>query len=200
MTKLSPVTILFILSIVSVALISFCNAHGSKSVVKDVRKPLKHKKMVLTHLTFYWHESFVAPNASAVIIAGVNSTDSAIRAFGTTYAYDNPLTIEPIVPTTASEVVGRAQGYYTTYPGDNEIALGVIMNVALKEEMFVDSILTFEGRILSGTGFVREVPVIGGSGVFRYATGYYQSEMLSADPITRQNIVKFDVYVNMLSK
>ncbi|KMZ60147.1 hypothetical protein ZOSMA_5G00070 [Zostera marina] len=200
MTKLFSVTILFILSIVSVALISFCDAQGGKSVLKDVRKPLKLQKTVLTHLTFYWHESFVGPNASAVIIAGVNSTDSAIRAFGTTYAYDNPLTIEPIVPTTTSEVVGRAQGYYTMYPSDDEIAIGVIMNVVLKEEMFADSILTFEGRILSGTGFVREVPVIGGSGVFRYATGYYQSQMLSADPITRQNVVMFDIYVNMLSK
>ncbi|KMZ60146.1 hypothetical protein ZOSMA_5G00060 [Zostera marina] len=177
-----------------------CSSKEGGSVLKDVGKSPKLPEPVLTHLKFYWHESFVGSDASAIIVAGPNSTNSAPREFGTTYVYSNPLTIEPIVPTTTTEVVGNAQGYYIIYPGDGEVTIGMIMNLVLKEEIFEDSILTFEGRILSGTNIVREVPVIGGTGVFRYATGYYQSQMISVDPKTGQNFVMFDIYVNMYSK
>ncbi|KMZ61267.1 hypothetical protein ZOSMA_53G00520 [Zostera marina] len=177
-----------------------CSSKEGRSVLKDVGKSPKLPEPVLTHLKFYWHESFVGSDASAIIVAGPNSTNSAPREFGTTYVYNNPLTIEPIVPTTTTEVVGNAQGYYIIYPGDGDVTMGVIMNLVLKEEIFKDSILTFEGRILSGTNIVREVPVIGGTGVFRYATGYYQSQMISVDSKTGQNIVMFDIYVNMYSE
>ncbi|KMZ60055.1 hypothetical protein ZOSMA_61G00280 [Zostera marina] len=146
----------------------------------------------------YWHESFIPPNASSIVIGGADLSQIDPRGFGTAYAFDCPLTIKPKVPTSPDDVIGNAQGYYILSARE-EVGLAVTMNMHFKGDSEKKNVLSFQGRVQS-SGNIREVPIIGGSGKFRGATGYYKSRMVSSDPKTHQNIVVFNVMMKIPSK
>ncbi|KMZ61263.1 hypothetical protein ZOSMA_53G00480 [Zostera marina] len=196
MVKFFSVTILLILSISSTTTISFCSAFERKSALKGVGKSTrKLLQPVEAHFQFYWHESFSGPDASSIIIAGANSTDSGDKEFGTTYAFDNPLTVDPIPPNSTSDVIGNMQGFYVL-TAKEKVALAVTLNLVLKDPVFKDSILSFQGRVDTDSK-MREVPIVGGTGVFRGATGYYVSQEVFSFP--HSNIILFDIYACIYS-
>ncbi|KMZ65758.1 hypothetical protein ZOSMA_30G00390 [Zostera marina] len=142
-----------------------------------------------TKISFYANDTYVGPNPSSVLIAGV---DSAFFEFGSTFAFDIPLFLE-FEPNTTTNAIGKAKGIYTVYTRD-DLSCSITMNLFLDE--YQDSVLTFLG-VLNITSPLREVPVVGGSGVFRGATGYFLSQVVFNDPITSNNIVKYDIDVNL---
>ena len=103
---------------------------------------------------------------------------------------DNALTVGP---ESNSKVVGRAEGLVAS-TSQTEFNLLVIMSFALTEGKYNGSTITFLGRSPIQQK-VREMPVIGGTGVFRFATGYIDSTTIFTDPQTRNNVVEFNVYV-----
>lgn len=80
---------------------------------------------------------------------------------------DNPLTLGPNL---SSKLVGRAQGFYAL-PSQEEVGLLMSMNFAFTEGKYNGGTITVLGRnpIFNK---VREMPVIEGSGLFRFARGY----------------------------
>ena len=68
------------------------------------------------------------------------------------------------------------------------------MNFAFMEAMYNGSTLTIVGR---NTVFseVREMPMVGGSGLFRFATGYCKLRTHRFDPKTGDAIVEYNVHV-----
>ncbi|KAL0909828.1 hypothetical protein M5K25_020728 [Dendrobium thyrsiflorum] len=80
---------------------------------------------------------------------------------------DDPLTEGPDMN---SQIVGRAQGMYAATAQD-EVGLLMAMNLAFTAGKFNGSVLSVLGRN-QPLHPVREMPIVGGSGLFRFARGY----------------------------
>ena len=102
---------------------------------------------------------------------------------------DDPLTVGP---EPSSRRVGRAQGMYAS-ASQSELGLMVTFNFVFTEGKYNGSTLSILGR---NTVFsaVREMPIVGGSGLFRFARGYVQARTVSFDLKTGDAVVEYNVY------
>ncbi|KAK9912320.1 hypothetical protein M0R45_036188 [Rubus argutus] len=150
------------------------------------RLGLKQEK--LSHFRLYWHDILSGKNPSAVQVVKppINST----TLFGFVYMIDNPLTEKPEL---SSKLLGRAQGFYAS-ASQEEFDLLVCMNFHFVQGKYNGSTITVLGRnpIFDK---VREMPVIGGSGLFRFARGYVEARTHTFTPSTKNAIVEYNVYV-----
>ena len=89
---------------------------------------------------------------------------------------DDPLTFD--VPRNAT-VVGQAQGMYVA-AAQGEIGFLMVMNFAFTTGKYNGSTITILGRNVVMSK-VREMPVVGGSGIFRFARGYVEARTKSFD-------------------
>lgn len=103
---------------------------------------------------------------------------------------DDTLTIGP---EPNSKLVGRAQGVYAQ-SSLNDDSLLMVFNFAFVEGKYNGSSLSVLGRN-SVMLPLREMPVIGGSGVFRFAYGYAQAKTYSYNVKTGDAVSEYDVYV-----
>lgn len=107
---------------------------------------------------------------------------------------DDPLTEGPEA---TSKLVGRAQGMYG-FADQRVSALIMVMNFYFVEGEFNGSTLSVLGRDAMSDS-VREMPVVGGTGAFRFAKGYVQAKTQTFDQKTGDAVVLFDVFVNHAS-
>ncbi|XP_028786377.1 dirigent protein 22 [Neltuma alba] len=152
------------------------------------RKVLGLKKQKLSHFRFYWHDilSGEKPTSVPVVTPPINST----TGFGLVNMIDNPLTLGPELNST---VVGRAQGFYAS-ASQSEIGLMMAMNFAFMEGKYNGSTITVLGRN-PVFNKVREMPVIGGSGLFRFARGYAEARTHWWSAASGDATVEYNVYV-----
>ncbi|KAL8122045.1 hypothetical protein AgCh_018686 [Apium graveolens] len=153
------------------------------------RKTLELGKEKISHFRVYWHDivSGRAPTSVSVVQPyDKNST----TAFGMIQMIDNPLTEGPDVK---SKLIGRAQGFYGSAAQEN-VSLLMSMNFAFCEGKYNGSTITVFGRN-EVFNKVREMPVIGGSGLFRFARGYVQASTHTFDLKTGDAVVMYNVYV-----
>lgn len=103
---------------------------------------------------------------------------------------DDPLT-EGLEP--GSKVVGRAQGMYAL-ASQHDSGLLMVMNFAFVEGRFNGSTLSILGRnqVLNP---VREMPIVGGSGLFRFARGYALAKTIRYNQKTGDAVVEYNVSV-----
>lgn len=142
-----------------------------------------------THLHFYLHDTLSGSNPSAVRVAGLHPNANSL-SFGDIVIFDDPLTKEPDLNST---LIGRAQGFYT-HVSKEDLTLMMVVNLVFFEKGFKGSTLAMMGRN-SVLQKVREFPIVGGSGVFRGATGWVLDQTYTADPRTGDGIFEFDVFV-----
>ncbi|KQK21208.1 dirigent protein 1 [Brachypodium distachyon] len=147
-----------------------------------------------THLHFFLHDMVSGSNPTAVqIIKGPASTSASAFpgiAFGDTTVVDDALT-ETSSPSSAA--VGRAQGYYMMSSQSGPVLM-MCVNLLFTTGAYNGSTLAVLGRddILETT---RELPVVGGTGKFRMASGYvlWKTSNSSGPDAT----IELDVYVAM---
>ncbi|KQJ89188.1 dirigent protein 22 [Brachypodium distachyon] len=142
-----------------------------------------------THLHFYFHDTVSGGSPSAVHVAG--PADMASRTmFGLVTVMDDPLTEGP---EPGSAAVGRAQGMYLA---SDQAQLGFLqaMNIVLQSGPYNGSSLAVLGRNCPLTD-VREMPIVGGTGVFRFARGYALARTHWLDFSTGDATVEYDIYV-----
>ena len=146
------------------------------------------RKEKLSHFRFYWHDIVSGSNPSSVMVVQPPSNSSSV--FGMVRMIDNPLTEGPEL---SSKLVGKAQGFYAS-AAQQEAGLMMAMNFAFLEGKYNGSTITVLGRnpVFSK---VREMPVIGGSGLFRFARGYVQLRTYKLNPNTGDAIVEYNAYV-----
>ncbi|XXG65169.1 hypothetical protein AAC387_Pa05g2940 [Persea americana] len=144
----------------------------------------------MSHLRFYWHDVLGGRNPTAVQVASAPMTNNSPTGFGMLMMIDDMLTEGP-KPT--SKLLGRAQGFYGS-ASQEIVGLIMAMNFAFMDGKYNGSTLTVLGRnaVLSD---VREMPVIGGSGLFRFARGYAHARTNWFDPKTGDAIVEYNVHV-----
>lgn len=104
---------------------------------------------------------------------------------------DDPLTVGPNV---TFKLVGRAQGIYVS-ASLNELELLMVLNYVFIEGKYNESTLSILGRN-AALSEIREMSIVGGSGLFRYACGYARAKTHKFDFNTGDDVVEYNVYVS----
>ncbi|KAI5002110.1 hypothetical protein ZWY2020_026760 [Hordeum vulgare] len=89
--------------------------------------------------------------------------------------------------------MGRAQGTYIA-AGKDQLALLMLMNFVFTAGEYNGSSVAIMGRNAVFTE-VREMAVVGGTGVFRWARGYAQARTHTLDLKTGDATVEYNVFV-----
>ncbi|KAF3619071.1 Dirigent protein 19 [Capsicum annuum] len=118
----------------------------------------------MTKFHFYFHDTVSGKDPSAIQIAQANITSLSPTSFGLVRMMDNPLTIGPNIN---SKVIGRAQGIYG-FTSREERELLMNFNFVFTKGKYNGSTLSILGHSQVSHEY-RELPVVGGSGVFRLA-------------------------------
>ncbi|TVU25855.1 hypothetical protein EJB05_28368, partial [Eragrostis curvula] len=152
-----------------------------------------------THLRFYLHDIVTAlpgQPATAVRIAKATAPlpGNPTIPFGDMFVIDDPLTEGP---NAASPAVGRAQGFYLV-ASQTEIALMLIFNAVFTAGPHNGSTVAVVSRDLI-TAKVRELPVVGGTGVFRGATGYALFRTHTFNTSDMNAVLKVDICMRCVS-
>jgi Dirigent-like protein len=144
-----------------------------------------------THLHFYFHDIPSGTNPTAVRVAEAPGTTTSPTGFGAMVMMDDPLTAEPDL---SSALVGRAQGIYALASRDEGGHLLMALNLVFMDKENNGSTLAVLGRN-SVFDKIREMPVVGGSGKFRYARGYIHAKSYIFDQSTGNAVVEYNVTV-----
>ncbi|XP_057458160.1 dirigent protein 22-like [Lotus japonicus] len=148
-----------------------------------------HKKEKLSHIKLYFHDIVSGPNPTSVtVVPQAHKNDTTF--FGMVKMIDDPLTQGP---DRSSKLVGKAQGFYAA-SSQSEFSLLMAMDFVFIEGKYNGSTITILGRNAIFNK-VREMPVVGGSGIFRFARGYAEARTKSIDFKTGDAMVEFNVYV-----
>lgn len=165
-----------------------CDTEGAKEVYEWFSK-LPYAKEKVTKFHFFNHETYNGTDVlTAVKTSQANGSNQSPYLFGTVYIMDDVLR-EGIELT--SKEVGRAQGLYT-FSGVNEMDLLMAFSWVFTTGKYNGSSLTVVGRSL--TTRQRELPIIGGSGVFRLARGVASAELRDIN-IFGKAVVEYNVVV-----
>ncbi|XP_072981547.1 dirigent protein 22-like [Typha angustifolia] len=144
-----------------------------------------------TDLHFYMHDTLSGRNPTAIrSVVGPVALPSTSINFGDLYMIDDPLTRGP---SPSSELLGRAQGFYSVASLSDQSLL-MAVNLVLDSGEYNGSTLTVLGRdrILDP---VRELPVVGGTGAFRMKRGYVLLKTNWFNQTTGDAVVEMDVHV-----
>ncbi|PON93541.1 Disease resistance response protein [Trema orientale] len=146
------------------------------------------RKEKFSHFRFYWHDIYSGKNPTALMIVQPLANSSK-NGFGFVSMIDDPLTEGPEL---SSKLLGKAQGFYGL-ASQEEAALLMAMNFYFVQGKYNGSTITILGR---NPVFrkVREMPVIGGSGLFRFARGYAHASTHKFDS-NGDAVVEYNVYV-----
>ena len=115
-------------------------------------------------------------------------TNKSATLFGAVFVMDDPLTVRP---KPSSKLVGRAQGIYVSASQEEEGFL-MALTFAFMEGKYNGSSLSILGRNAISSA-VREMPIVGGSGLFRFARGYAQARTRTVNH--QSTVVEYNVYV-----
>ncbi|GMI74274.1 hypothetical protein like AT1G58170 [Hibiscus trionum] len=181
--------VVFILSTSGVIRCARANDDDGHGFVRSLDpKLLSLKEEKLSHFRIYWHDITSGSNATSISV--VRPSNISATGFGIINVIDDPLTLGPKL---SSKLVGRAQGFYAL-SSQEELGLLMSMNFAFTEGKYNGSTITVLGR---NPVFhkVREMPVIGGSGLFRFARGYVQARTHTLNMKTGDAIVEYNCYV-----
>lgn len=149
---------------------------------------LHYAKQKVTRLRFYVHDTLSGKNPSAVQVAQASTTKKSPTFFGAVFIFDDPLTEGP-EPT--FRPVGRAQGLYGSAE-QQELALLEAMNFVFTAGKLNASSLTILGRN-AALQPPSEMPIIGGTGVFRLARGFVTANVHSLNVTTGNGILEYNV-------
>ncbi|KAL1569335.1 Dirigent protein 21 [Salvia divinorum] len=189
MARAATIFLAFTILTVSSLLISTNSHHFSKNL-NQREMGISTKREKLSHLHFYFHDIVSGRSPTAVRVAEAVATNSSATGFGIMMMIDDPLTAGPDM---SSEIVGRAQGLYAS-ADLSQMGLLMALNFAFLEGKFNGSTLSVLGRNAVFSA-VREMPIVGGSGVFRFARGYAQARTHFFDLKTADAVVEYNVYV-----
>ncbi|WJX42910.1 hypothetical protein P8452_30084 [Trifolium repens] len=182
---------LFFLLLISCYIFTLVAAQDESGFVGTVDPKLLKKKVTTSHFRFYWQDIVGGNNATSIgILPSLPKFNNSFSAFGLVRIIDNALTL---TPNKTSKLLGRAQGIYAA-TSQTELDFLMIQNFALLQGKYNGSVITILGRNVANNK-VRELPVIGGTGVFRFAKGYAEATTHYLDTKTGDATTEYNVYV-----
>uniref|UniRef100_A0A7N0UNC4 Dirigent protein n=1 Tax=Kalanchoe fedtschenkoi TaxID=63787 RepID=A0A7N0UNC4_KALFE len=180
-TSITTATFIFLLLLLA-------STHASNEVENNepMLTDMGMGRQKLTRFRVYWHDTVSGSNPTSIQIV----PPPLKSGFGQVRMIDNLLTTGPEL---SSKTVGRAQGFYAL-ASLGDISLFMSMNFEFVGGKYNGSTITVQGR---NPVFdkVREMPVIGGSGLFRFARGYVEARTQWFDLKTGDACVEYNVYV-----
>ncbi|KAL4572887.1 hypothetical protein LXL04_019675 [Taraxacum kok-saghyz] len=129
-------------------------------------KDLPLKKQKVTKLHFYFHDTLAGPGQTGYPVFSSNITSTSISNFGLGFIFDNPMTIGP---DRQSMNIGRGQGLASS-ASLSETRFLMNLNFVFTQGKLNGSTLQVVGTN-PNQNEVREMSVVGGTGVFRLASG-----------------------------
>ncbi|CAL1398054.1 unnamed protein product [Linum trigynum] len=145
----------------------------------------------VTNLQFYFHDIPSGSNPTAVeVVKPVATASHSNPFFGEVVIVDDPLTLTADV---GSKLVGRAQGMYTA-SSQNEPAISMSMSFGFVDGPYDGSSLIVMGKNMYMSP-AREVPVVGGTGLFRMARGYAVVKSVTLNSTSGVAVVSYNVTV-----
>ncbi|XP_050370225.1 dirigent protein 22-like [Argentina anserina] len=182
---------LLILSLLSSFALNLVQGEDDYDFVRAMdRDLLGLKNEKISHFRLYWHDIVSGKNPSAIFIVVKSPINSSSTGFGNVAMIDDPLTEKPEL---SSRLLGWAQGFYAS-ASQKEVGLLVAMNFYFIQGKYNGSTITILGRNPVSTK-VREMPIIGGSGIFRFARGYVEARTHRYNPVTGDTNVEYNCYV-----
>ncbi|OVA20698.1 Plant disease resistance response protein [Macleaya cordata] len=148
------------------------------------------KKEKFSHFRVYWHDIPSGPNPTAIRVAAAPSTNKSATGFGAVVMIDDPLTEGLEL---SSKLVGRAQGFYAL-ASQNDAGALMVMNFVFNVGKYNGSTISIFGRNLV-LSKVREMPIVGGSGLFRFARGYVEVRTRKFDIKSGDATNEYNIYV-----
>jgi hypothetical protein len=178
------------LTLISFIFITTISTAKSNSFVQTISPTTLglHKPQKLSHIRFYFHDIIGGKNQTAVRVASSPATEKSLTGFGSMMMMDDPLTAKPELD---SLIVGRAQGIYSS-ASQSELSFLMVLNFVFTQGKYNGSSLSVLGRNTVESS-VREMPIVGGSGLFRFARGYAHASTHSI--IALEAVVEYNVYV-----
>ncbi|KAJ4804457.1 Dirigent protein [Rhynchospora pubera] len=144
-----------------------------------------------SHFRFYWHDMISGSNRTAVSVAQAPQFNKSSTFFSDVFVMDDPLRTGP---EKNSKLVGKAQGIYVA-AGLNKLELLMAMNFVFTDGEYNGSTISILGHNEVFTT-VREMPIVGGSGLFRFARGYVQFRTYLFNQKIGYAVVEYKVFVN----
>ncbi|KAL0374242.1 UNVERIFIED_CONTAM: Dirigent protein 21 [Sesamum radiatum] len=151
---------------------------------------LLQAKQKAAKLHFFIQDVLGGSSPTILEVARSSITADSTTSFGQVRVFDDLITSDPDPD---SEKLGRAQGMITS--SDLDIT-GYTMNLNLyfTSGKYNGSTLCIVGRNPIDSKN-RELPVVGGTGVFRMARGYAITNTYSYDVDTKYGVLEYTVYV-----
>jgi hypothetical protein len=142
----------------------------------------------LTHVHFYYHE--IRNNKNPSLVQIINAPKNVPNGFGTTFVMDDAMTEGPEL---SSNQIGRAQGLFGL-SSLNDLGMFMLTNFVFKEGNFAGSSLSMLGRNpISEQN--REMPIVGGTGVFRFARGFVIANSVNSISTPEHFVVEYNITV-----
>ncbi|KAG0495399.1 hypothetical protein HPP92_000102 [Vanilla planifolia] len=186
---LSIITIIIVLATTST--MGWPTNHVVESVqTTHSRFPIDDGGQKQTHLRFFWHNFAGEQQPTAITIAQGPTTNSSKTKFGLLNAFDDPITVGPNL---SSQLLGQSQGIYAS-TDQKTAGLLMVMNFFFSYGNYKGSTLTILGRN-QVFNEVREMPILGGTGLFRFARGFVEARTHSVDSKSSYTIVQYDCYI-----
>ncbi|KAL1362482.1 hypothetical protein HN51_010731 [Arachis hypogaea] len=152
--------------------------------------PSQPTQKKLTTLHFYYHDILEGENPTVVQIIDPSNTPNSL---GTTFMMDNALTEGPEL---SSKQVGRAQGMFGL-ASIQDRGMVMLINFAFSEEG------EYKGSTLSMLGrnpvmdTVREMPIVGGTRLFRFASGFAIAKSLWSISTEQHFVVEYNITISL---
>ncbi|KAE9458276.1 hypothetical protein C3L33_09814, partial [Rhododendron williamsianum] len=187
---MGKVCAILLLCLVVIAMPMVQGIDESPQAVAEWFENLPKMEEKVTKLHFYFYDQLSGKNVTAVTVAQANTTFQSPSLFGLVFVIDDALKTGP---ESDSTIVGRAQGMYASG--------GLKEPVAVMTLDFVFTSGEYNGSTLSMSGrnppldLYREMPIVGGSGVFRLARGIATAKTYLFDTTTGNAIVEYNVIV-----
>ncbi|XP_057788618.1 dirigent protein 22-like [Salvia miltiorrhiza] len=193
----TPISIVLILTI-SCLLVSTLDVYARKQASSDVAEEATSflhdicgGREKVMKLQLYVQDLRIGhPNATVVEVAkAAGVTDNSPYQFGSVHVLDDLVTEGPSIN---SRKLGRIQGL-TTNADLSTFGIAMNLNFFFTEGWYAGSTLSILGRnqVMDSQ---RELPVVGGTGVFRYARGYAIQTSYSFDPATNYAVLEYNIY------
>nr|CAB3489318.1 unnamed protein product [Digitaria exilis] len=144
------------------------------------------------HLRVYWQDR-ASGNATVVTVAKAASTNTSTTRFSAVNVMDDALTVGQNMNT--SKIIGRAQGIYVSDSIETSSVMMAMNFVFIEGPYKGSSIAIFGPNFIERK--VREMSIIGGTGMFRYARGYVQARSVWLNPSTADATIKYDIFVRI---
>ncbi|KAL2898338.1 Dirigent protein 21 [Bienertia sinuspersici] len=141
----------------------------------------------MTHLHFFFQDIVSGKRPTTIQIASPNKPYE--MGFGALRMADDPITVGP---DRRSKIVGQAQGLYG-FSSQEEFSLLMVMNYVFTNGKYNGSSIAILGRN-PPMQYVREMPIVGGTGLFRLARGYALAHTVWSSP-QGDATVEYHVYV-----